>query len=493
MNTNQQLMRERATYDYLKSLDNGDIDGIIASLEQAVYDAPLDQMLIEAHEAYFQEEQMQHDILEETPASPNLPTLQSRPPHPQSQQRRRGSPWWERALAAILLFSVLVGSFLALLAWRQSTNTVTPVRNTSTPPCTTFKTYPAPSIGQGNSGQIIAITTVEADNAWAVGDYTSLATELHPGKTLIEHWDGQRWQIVSSPNGPTGNGILNSITAVSANDVWAAGTYYTPEGGGSSRTLIEHWDGSAWKVVASPNNFSYGAELKALAAVSTNDVWAVGSIATSSVDGNQRQALIEHWNGKQWSIVTGFPNADQPIRLDKVVAVSAQDIWVAGRILSGGGPESWGILAHWNGSQWQTFYDFANVSVFTSLSAAAQNDIWVLGKIGLTDAQAVEHWDGQQWKIVPLPAQASANTKVELIDLVTVSAQDIWLLGVSQENTQKMQLIIFHGDGKTWQAVKAQVSQAQTFSSIYAIDVGHNQTWVIGGNKDGTLLILGCS
>jgi hypothetical protein len=59
---NPQLARERAVYDYLESLENGDIDGIIQSLQQAVYDAPLDQMLIDAHQAYFQEEQQEEQV-----------------------------------------------------------------------------------------------------------------------------------------------------------------------------------------------------------------------------------------------------------------------------------------------------------------------------------------------------------------------------------------------------------------------------------------------
>lgn len=494
LNTNQQLMRERATYDYLKSLDNGDIDGIIAALEQAVYDAPLDQMLVGADEAYFQEEQTQSKILAETPTRTDLHTLQPRPMYTQPQRRRqRGSPWWMRVLAAILLFSVLVGGFLALLAWRQGANTAAPTLSPPTAPCTTFKSYPAPSVGQGNIGQITAITTVGPDYAWAVGDYTPLATGPHPGTTLIEHWDGQRWQIVPSPNGPAGNGILSAVAAVSANDAWAAGSYFTPEGGGGSRTLIEHWDGSAWKVVASPNNFPYGAELNALAAVSANDVWAAGFVGTSSVDGNQRVPLIEHWDGKQWSRVTDFPTGNQPVSLDEVAAVSAQDIWVAGRILSRGGPESQGILAHWDGSQWQLFGNFAKVDVFTELSVVAQNDVWALGTIGLTSAQVMEHWDGQKWNTVTLPALAPAGTNAELADLVAVSTQEVWLLGVSWVNTLEKQLIIFHGDGKTWQPVKIQVSQVQAFSAIDAIGVGHNQTWIMGGLKDGALQILGCS
>src|ERR1700674_3284812 len=58
----------------------------------------------------------------------------------------------------------------------------------------------------------------------------------------------------------------------------------------------------AWKVVASPNVGSGDNHLKAIAAITANDIWAVGySTADSS---SPSQALIEHWDGTQWSIIS---------------------------------------------------------------------------------------------------------------------------------------------------------------------------------------------
>ena len=60
------------------------------------------------------------------------------------------------------------------------------------------------------------------------------------------------------------------------------------------QTLVEHWNGSAWSVVPSPNvGGSYDNALYGVAAVSANDVWAVGH------DGDPitGQTLVEHWNG----------------------------------------------------------------------------------------------------------------------------------------------------------------------------------------------------
>ncbi len=89
------------------------------------------------------------------------------------------------------------------------------------------------------------------------------------------------------PPGTTRRYRLNAVAAISSNDVWAVG-------GDTDfliTAIIEHWDGKAWSLVPSPtyvsSNDSGGAyRLNAVAAISTSDVWAVG-------DDNR----IEHWNG----------------------------------------------------------------------------------------------------------------------------------------------------------------------------------------------------
>ena len=63
---------------------------------------------------------------------------------------------------------------------------------------------------------------------------------------LIEHWDGTSWSVVSSPN-LTQGGFLSAVTAISTNNVWAVG-----EDDNLSVDLVEHWDGTSWSVVSSP-------------------------------------------------------------------------------------------------------------------------------------------------------------------------------------------------------------------------------------------------
>jgi hypothetical protein len=69
-------------------------------------------------------------------------------------------------------------------------------------------------------------------------------------QTLVEHWNGTQWSVVSSPNPGTNYDSLEGVAAISASDVWAVGAYLY---GADTQTLVEQWDGTQWSVVPSPN------------------------------------------------------------------------------------------------------------------------------------------------------------------------------------------------------------------------------------------------
>jgi hypothetical protein len=66
---------------------------------------------------------------------------------------------------------------------------------------------------------------------------------------------GPGWSIVTSANtSATQTNYLNGVTCVSASDCWAVGYYNNGSGGsGVGQTLIEHWNGTSWSILPSPN------------------------------------------------------------------------------------------------------------------------------------------------------------------------------------------------------------------------------------------------
>src|SRR5947208_337330 len=78
---------------------------------------------------------------------------------------------------------------------------------------------------------------------------------LSPTPTPTATW-GPSVSIVPIPS----SGALNGVAALSANDMWAVG-----------QNSILHWDGSAWSASSFQSVALYG-----IAAISANDLWAVG-------------------------------------------------------------------------------------------------------------------------------------------------------------------------------------------------------------------------
>ncbi len=130
------------------------------------------------------------------------------------------------------------------------------------------------------------------------------------------------WMIVSSPSVP--GATLSGVAAVSAGDIWAVGN--SEDTNFVRSTLAEHWNGSGWSVVSTPNTSAqFGSALSAVTTVATNNVWAVGY----SFGSNGDTTLIEQWNGISWTRIAS-PNPATSDALNSVAAVSAGDIWAVG-------------------------------------------------------------------------------------------------------------------------------------------------------------------
>src|SRR5206468_5640875 len=125
---------------------------------------------------------------------------------------------------------------------------------------------------------LYGVKAISSNDVWAVGHYYTGST----WRTLTEHWNGAQWGIVSSPNASGDNIMTGGIGATSSSDVWAVGYAGNPQ-----QTLVLHWNGSSWSIVSSPSIAGQNNELWGVASVAGNDVWAVGFA------GNQ--TLVEHY------------------------------------------------------------------------------------------------------------------------------------------------------------------------------------------------------
>ncbi|HVU65472.1 MAG TPA: hypothetical protein VHD63_00015, partial [Ktedonobacteraceae bacterium] len=283
-----------------------------------------------------------------------------------------------------------------------------------------------------------------------------------------------------SSSAPQGQGWLMGMAAVADDDIWAVGDQPDDNGNGSI-ALIEHWNGRNWQSVANPGVSGKGGALNAVTALSATDVWAVGYITpSSSASGLIGQPLIEHWDGKSWRVVQNKSLSPQSFNgLTGVTAIAPDDIWAVGKVMQGPSPKhpspsSQLLFEHWNGQDWQIVpgpgLDTDAVLVeLDAVTALASDNIWAVG--ALNDMPFILHWNGQDWRTIASPRLSEPGG---LTGISALDANNIWAVGSSG--------VIEHWDGKSWRVVVG-VSQ-NNWQTVLAL--APNDVWV-GGASDKNL------
>lgn len=324
---------------------------------------------------------------------------------------------------------------------------------------------PTPNVGTADNS-LWALGVLAPNNAWAVGAYYDPSTFAYP--TLIEHWNGASWSVVPSPS-PGGSNGLYAVARVPCNPscngqfytntVWTVGTTFDTNLQ-LWRTLIEHYDGTSWSVVPSPNSGNVDNYLYGATAVASNDVWADGAICTSQCGTSSEtdQTLIEHWNGSSWSIVPS-PNPDPTSnRLIAMAAIpcsgSCHQPYYSNNLWAVGFTPSGALDEQWNGSTWSG--GTLPTAGLLGVDAFGPTDVWAAG-YGTT-----AHWNGTAWTIVP-PATVIGAIGLMFNAVVSIRPNDVWALGTYYTSTGTNLTLAEQWNGTSWS-----VSSMPTLSSTDA-------------------------
>src|SRR5258707_808966 len=203
--------------------------------------------------------------------------------------------------------------------------------------CTGWIVKPSPSTG---SATLSAVAATSAKDVWAVGSFNTGGAF----KTLIEHWNGTRWSVVASPSVGSGDNFLFGAAAASGGPVWAVGSDSVSFG----RTLALRWNGQAWTVGKTVSPGDGDRFLQAVTAPRARYALAVGSY----LKGNQTRALAERWTGSGWSLVpAASPGADYN-SLQAAAATGTRNAWAVGSRRTSLGTAFRTLTEHWNGTSW---------------------------------------------------------------------------------------------------------------------------------------------
>jgi len=337
----------------------------------------------------------------------------------------------------------------------------------STSAAATWNIVASPNAGSRYNDLVGVAASTSAD-VWAVG---TSANQTGPYRSLAEHWDGASWKIVATPNVGASHNFLNGVAAVATNDAWAVGQSLATQ----YLTLTEHWDGTAWSVVSSPNVGSGGNVLNAVAAVSPTSVWAVGQNGKS-------QTLIEHWNGTSWSIVASPNVGSDRNSLAAIAVISASDIWAVGQF----GQEAATLTEHWNGMNWSVVpspHPGTGENQLFSVTAISSSDVWSVGSQAHGTQTLAVHWNGTTWTTVPTPNPVGPSVGNSYLSGVTALASgDVWSVGTSLNFVagSLQQTIAEQWNGMSWSVVGTPNSGSGSNTLNKATATSGGSVWAVG-------------
>jgi len=365
---------------------------------------------------------------------------------------------------------------------------------------TSWTVVPSPDQLNANGAQtqneLLAVSADSPTDAWAVGYYVDLNLYGYPvDQLLVEHYDGTAWSLLPSTAQPrdilsarAGQNQFLGVDAQSPTDVWAVGQYHN---GSSPQTLIEHFNGTGWSQVATPDPGTTADVLQSITTAGTGNLYAAGYAASNGVD----QTLIEQYNGTTWTAVTSpdtSPTAAN--QLTSLSATSATDVWAAGWFTGGTAtaPVNQTLLEHFDGTAWSivTSPDTSATvgNLLTSVSADSTTDVWAVGSSVGGPAAApvlqtlVEHYDGTAWSIVTSP-DVTTTAANELSGAVAVSPTDLWAVGSASPGTPPLSQTLVEGTPP--------VSTTTVTSSVVAPVVGQSVTYTATVTGSATATAVG--
>ena len=231
------------------------------------------------------------------------------------------------------------------------------------------------------SSALSAASTVGGPASRATAAHASAPRAGSPSKADVKHFD-----------------FLNGVSCASASNCTAVGEYYRTARG-PQLTLVERWNGTAWRVQPSPSIGRYST-LDSASCPTATSCTAVGS-------------LIAGWNGVRWKVER---------RSSPFVAVScaAPSSCMAVGVTSGGQPES----GHWDGTGWELApmprpRHPAQTITLAAVSCAGPSFCLAVGDYSYgvgampspasRDKTLAERWNGTSWRVIGSVNVASWN------------------------------------------------------------------------------------
>ncbi|MDQ3706454.1 MAG: S-layer homology domain-containing protein [Chloroflexota bacterium] len=316
-------------------------------------------------------------------------------------------------------------------------------------------------------------TVTASPSTTATSTSTSTSTATPAGMC------GEAWRLQNTGDGTVAGGVQRGVDAISPYDAWSVGSVGS---GITAPSYARHWNGVNWTVVPVPTpQGASGTYLYGVDAVSSSDVWAVGSYAAQGI-----KAFIVHWNGSSWNVKPVQHNTSTT-SLYGVVAISSNNAWAVGSSYP------MPLIVHWDGNAWNTIYnvptpDQNGHSSLNGIDARSASDVWAVGQYLDSASNQYKtltmHYDGTSWSIKPSPNQGAYHNQLQAVSID--ASGNVWAVGFyntsSTYDPSSAQALVMRWDGSNWIIQNgATIGLNSSSSDLHAVEaVGPNDVWAAG-------------
>jgi hypothetical protein len=266
-----------------------------------------------------------------------------------------------------------------------------------------------PAIGVGS---LLSIYAPSASDAWAAGESSS-------GGSLYQHFNGTAWENVSGP----AIGETAAIGGTSDSDLWVL-----------SASSSAHYNGSSWTTdpLAIPAGSTGAGDQYEISddqvyVAGPGNVYAVVAVTVTVSTANEE--LLEHFNGKAWSVVTGIPNVTASgADISQVTGTGPDNVYVSAAYDNVTKSE----LAHFNGKTW-SLVRLPGTPFGVDLEFTGAGQALALGSSN--GAGYAAKLSGGKWTMVAMPfthalpvgdAGGTGHAWAEMVNYASTAAPTLW-------------------------------------------------------------------
>ncbi len=284
----------------------------------------------------------------------------------------------------------------------------------TTPPAWTIQTTITPP-GEPTDARLQGVSCWSSVACDAVGVYNNLEGK---GITLVEGWNGATWEVQPTASHTESiQNVLESASCRSASECTATGYYEVK--GGEHHTLAERWDGSVWTVETTPTEGNSD-DLVSVACAAADACMAVGSYNSGTP--TRKYPVTELWNGKKWVVKASakLPEEDKNVVFESVSCPTAKACTAVGYVVNHSqGVEA--LVESWNGKQWTVqptptpphslypyLFGVSCSSTTACMAVGTYKNTEAGGEVKNTEFHGrealIERWNGTSWELQSSPS-----------------------------------------------------------------------------------------